>query len=147
MTKDGKSLALSTRERGELWDLATGKELGMVRGHNEVSGTVLAQFITGCGDEALVGDPLWDGIFLYGAPTLGLQAQIIGNTIEDNQGMFGRGGSNVISAALPLIENNVMRNNKRIRSRHSCRRRYRSIDYSEPHLQQHHQRNTTCSRT
>ena len=39
LSKDGKYLALSTRKRGELWDLATGKELGMVHGFTDAMWT------------------------------------------------------------------------------------------------------------
>jgi hypothetical protein len=91
--------------------------IGVINGapailNNEISGTVLAQFITGCVALGLIGDgPLGGGILLYGASNDGLQAQIIGNTIEDNQVMFGGGGINVMSAGLPLIENNIIRNN------------------------------------
>lgn len=35
LSKDGKYLALSTKDRGELWDLASGKEVGMVYGFTD----------------------------------------------------------------------------------------------------------------
>jgi len=90
--------------------------IGVINGapailNNEIKGTVLGQYITGCVAISLVGDPFGGGILLYGPSNDGLQTQIIGNTIENNQVMFGGGGMNVMSAGLPLIENNVIRNN------------------------------------
>ena len=79
--------------------------------NNEISGTVLGQYITGCVATSLVGDPFGGGILLYGPSNDGLQTQIIGNTIENNQVMFGGAGINVLSAGLPLIENNIITNN------------------------------------
>lgn len=40
-----------------------------------------------------------------------MQTQIIGNTIENNQVVWGSAGINVLSAGLPLIKNNIIRNN------------------------------------
>jgi len=39
LSKDGKYLALSTKQRGELWDLASGKEFGMVHGFTDAMWT------------------------------------------------------------------------------------------------------------
>jgi Right handed beta helix region len=80
--------------------------------NNEISGTVFTG--SGCvpntaAAEGLSGDG--GGILLYGPPNDGLETQIIGNTIENNQMMFGGGGISVLSAGLPLIENNIITNN------------------------------------
>jgi hypothetical protein len=79
--------------------------------NNEINTTVLGLYIPGCMSAEIPQAPYGGGILLYGPSNDGLQTQIIGNTIENNQVMFGGGGINVISASLPLIENNVLRNN------------------------------------
>lgn len=78
--------------------------------NNEINTTVLGLYIPGC-MAAEVADAYGGGIILYGPSNDGLEAQIIGNTIENNQVRYGAGGINVVSAGLPLIENNVIRNN------------------------------------
>ena len=79
--------------------------------NNEISNTTLAIYIMGCGAISFVGDEQGGGIFLLGAPSGGLQTQIIGNTIENNQVVWGAAGIDVTSGGLPLIENNIIRDN------------------------------------
>lgn len=77
--------------------------------NNEISGNLLPQYSSGC--VSFGGDPLGGGIVLSGAPPNGTQALIVGNTIENNQVIYGAAGINVLSAGIPLIKNNVIRNN------------------------------------
>ncbi len=79
--------------------------------NNEINTTVLGLYIPGCMSAEIPQDPYGGGILLFGTSNDGLQTQIIGNTIENNQVQYGAGGINVISAGLPLIENNVVRSN------------------------------------
>jgi hypothetical protein len=79
--------------------------------NNEISSTILGVYVEGCAPTAVTGSLYGGGIFLYGTSNDGLQTQIIGNTIENNQVMFGSAGINVLSAGLPLIKNNIIRNN------------------------------------
>ncbi|WP_260735018.1 right-handed parallel beta-helix repeat-containing protein [Tunturiibacter lichenicola] len=51
------------------------------------------------------------GVVLYGAPTEGLDAEIVGNVIENNLDEFGGAGINALEAGRPLIENNTIANN------------------------------------
>jgi hypothetical protein len=77
--------------------------------NNTISGNLLPQYSPGC--TSFAGNPIGGGILLYGAPANGSQALILGNTIENNQVIYGAGGINVLSAGLPLIKNNIIRNN------------------------------------
>jgi hypothetical protein len=78
--------------------------------NNEINTTMLGLYIPGC-LAAVIADAYGGGIVMYGPSNDGLETQIIGNTIENNQVRYGAGGINVVSAGLPLIENNVIRNN------------------------------------
>ena len=51
------------------------------------------------------------GIVLYGAPGGGLNAEIIGNTIENNTAVGGAAGIHAFDAGRPLIENNTIAHN------------------------------------
>jgi Right handed beta helix region len=79
--------------------------------NNEITNTILDVYVEGCAPTAVTGSLYGGGILLYGTSNDGLQTQIIGNTIENNQVMFGSAGINVLSAGLPLIKNNIIRNN------------------------------------
>jgi hypothetical protein len=92
-------------------------DIGVVNGapailDNEISSSVLALYVTGCIPlSERAGDEYGGGVLLYGPSKDGLEAQIIGNIIEDNQVVYGAGGINVIDAGLLLIKNNVIRGN------------------------------------
>lgn len=79
--------------------------------NNEISGSALALYQPGCLFSLSAGSYVGGGILLSGAPSGLLQTQIIGNTIENNQVTYGAGGITDYSAGLPLIENNIIRNN------------------------------------
>lgn len=79
--------------------------------NNEISANILGQYATGCIPTSVGSEPYGGGILLYGASPNGAQASVIGNTIENNEVIYGSGGINVLSAGLPLIENNIIRNN------------------------------------
>ena len=76
--------------------------------NNKISGTVFDNKASGC-DSLDIG--YGGGVFLCGTSNQGLETQIVGNIIEDNQAMFGGAGINVVSAGQPFIENNTIRNN------------------------------------
>jgi hypothetical protein len=78
--------------------------------NNIISNTSIAMYSTGC-YQNLANAPYGGAIVLSGVSSDGLEAQIIGNTIENNQVIYGSAGIDVISAGLPLIENNIIRNN------------------------------------
>ena len=76
--------------------------------NNKISGTVFDPNVDNCSSvHSLYGG----GILLCGASNQGLEAQIVGNVIEDNQAILGSAGINVISAGQPFIENNTIRDN------------------------------------
>ncbi|MGA8938395.1 MAG: right-handed parallel beta-helix repeat-containing protein, partial [Acidobacteriaceae bacterium] len=79
--------------------------------NNEISGTVFTGIEMGCAPQGELSNGIGGGILLDGDSTDGLESQIIGNTIENNQAEFGSSGINVLSAGLPLIQNNIIRNN------------------------------------
>ncbi|HEY1742960.1 MAG TPA: right-handed parallel beta-helix repeat-containing protein, partial [Granulicella sp.] len=76
--------------------------------NNDIRGTVFDPISNTCGSGVI---NYGGGILLCGASNLGVETQIVGNVIEDNQAMFGGAGINVISAGQPLIENNTIRDN------------------------------------
>lgn len=51
------------------------------------------------------------GVVAYGPSLDGLNIQLVSNTIENNQTIYGSGGILVYRAGQPLIENNIIRNN------------------------------------
>ncbi len=76
--------------------------------NNKISGSIFDPNVDNCiSIHSLYGG----GILLCGASNQGLEAQIVGNIIEDNQAIFGSAGINVISAGQPFIENNTIRGN------------------------------------
>jgi hypothetical protein len=79
--------------------------------NNEISGTTFTSAQAGCA--AIAALDIGDGgaIVLDGISTDGLNPQIIGNTIENNQVVLGSPGITVISAGMPLIQNNIIQNN------------------------------------
>jgi Right handed beta helix region len=79
--------------------------------NNEISGTTFTSKQGGCTAITALGIGAGGAILLDGTSADGLDAQIIGNTIENNQVALGSPGINVISAGMPLIENNIIQNN------------------------------------
>lgn len=79
--------------------------------NNEISGTTFTSSQGGCAAIPALGIGAGGAILLDGASTDGLEPQIIGNTIENNQVALGSPGINVISAGMPLIQNNIIQDN------------------------------------
>ena len=52
------------------------------------------------------------GVAMYGEPPSGQQAEIIGNTIENNVGDLSPAAISIVNGGAPLIENNVIANNQ-----------------------------------
>jgi hypothetical protein len=78
--------------------------------NNEISGNSIQIDIEGCYQNP-AGEDYGGGIVISGVSRDGLNAQIIGNTIENNQTAEGSAGINIASAGLPVVENNIIRNN------------------------------------
>jgi hypothetical protein len=79
--------------------------------NNEISGTTFTSKQAGCTAIAALNTGDGGAILLDGTSTDGLDTQIIGNTIENNQVVFGSPGITVINAGMPLTQNNTIQNN------------------------------------
>jgi parallel beta-helix repeat protein len=79
--------------------------------NNEISNTTLGGTTLGCAPPAGLSVGTGGAILLDGVSTDGLFTQITGDTIENNLAEFGSAGINVISAGLPLIQNNRIYDN------------------------------------
>jgi parallel beta-helix repeat protein len=88
----------------------TGCGIGIFNGAPLIQGTTITNITFGGSSGCLPAEGT--GVLLSGYSTDGVQAQLLNNTIENNNAQYSPGGIYLYRAGAPLIENNVIVNNE-----------------------------------